>query len=301
MRERTMPTELSSDGQAPRQLHPGKPGTLYLLAELGGEAFKIGIAYDTYRRATALPVKIAFSCSYEVPVPEGDARAVEKLLHYLFRDCRVPKGAGDGRTEWFSLNALPQVLAFLAQHRSSLGIGEPQALRAPSVKPPRKSAREPRTTTQAEMDGSRAWAAAWNRGLLRELRAILNKSAVVGIVQPESGKGSVILQGPKRDRLLSRLIQLRPAHCYTGWMPFPKRLFTDAFSLEPYSRAEIATALVTDELMSEQGGHIYPEIDNLRHFIISRLSEDERLRAIDLQLKQSAQKLWDAACDFPFP
>jgi hypothetical protein len=53
--------------------------------------------------------------------------------------------------------------------------------------------------------------------------------------------------------------------------------------------------------MSEQGGHIYPEIDNLRHFIISRLSEDERLRAIDLQLKQSAQKLWDAACDFPFP
>lgn len=93
---------------------------IYLLVSKAGDGFKIGIAKDTKRRAKTLPEEIDEERSYEYPVKDGDAHRVERALHRLFREYRIPRPRGDGYTEWFDIDVLPRVKRIIDVHGASL-------------------------------------------------------------------------------------------------------------------------------------------------------------------------------------
>lgn len=64
---------------------------------------------------------------------EGDAYGVEKVLHYWFRERALPVPHGPGYTEWFSADAWPHVLAFLAAQRTQLGLGDAMPVLTPPI------------------------------------------------------------------------------------------------------------------------------------------------------------------------
>lgn len=62
----------------------------------------------------------------------GDAYKVESALHYMFDAHSREMPAGAGYTEWFNIEAWGDVLAFLAEQRERLRIGEAQPIVLPS-------------------------------------------------------------------------------------------------------------------------------------------------------------------------
>ena len=94
---------------------------VYVLAEEGG-GLKIGWAMRADRRARAVATNGHDpGRSYQLMglSPEA-ARAVERVLHLLFRAHRTPR-AGDGGSEWFSGSAYGAVRAFIEANRDLLG------------------------------------------------------------------------------------------------------------------------------------------------------------------------------------
>ncbi len=61
------------------------------------------------------------------------ANGLEKTLHHVFRNNRVNVQIGDGYTEWFSLDALPNVLRYLEEQQAVLGASAPEALTVPEA------------------------------------------------------------------------------------------------------------------------------------------------------------------------
>nr|BCT99815.1 hypothetical protein [uncultured bacterium] len=107
---------------------------VYLLPNQGGDAFKIGVSLNPAQRGAQLPQNLDWSKSLQVPMGDGNAYKVEKLLHYLFRDHSREMPVGDGYTEWFSIEAWGGVLAFLSEQRERLGIGDAQPVALPLPK-----------------------------------------------------------------------------------------------------------------------------------------------------------------------
>lgn len=108
---------------------------VYLLPNQNGDAFKIGVSLKPAQRGAQLPQDLNWSKSLQVPMmADGNAYKVEKLLHYLFRDYSREMPTGDGYTEWFSIEVWGGVLAFLAEQRDLLGVGDAQPVDFPLPK-----------------------------------------------------------------------------------------------------------------------------------------------------------------------
>ncbi|WP_022979795.1 hypothetical protein [Ideonella sp. B508-1] len=114
-----------------------RPNKVYLLMHASGQSFKIGIAVQTHRRASALPDDIDMAKSLEAVVTTGRAESVEKILHYLCRDLstkaeRIERGeVGDGYTEWFAAEAFDQARAFIDGHAAMLGVSPLRPVQVP--------------------------------------------------------------------------------------------------------------------------------------------------------------------------
>jgi hypothetical protein len=106
---------------------------LYLLVNEDATSFKVGISVDPSRRASQIPHNIDFKKSIEYPVLSctGNARKIETTIHYLFREHRKQMPYGDGYTEWFDIDILDDVVAFLNNQSEMLGIGTQKPVSVP--------------------------------------------------------------------------------------------------------------------------------------------------------------------------
>ncbi|WP_142375611.1 GIY-YIG nuclease family protein [Klebsiella quasipneumoniae] len=174
----------SDDPSTPKpDAAPAIRGYVYLLIDASGERFKIGRSIAPLMRIKQLPQEFDLATSRQVPVLGWRADKVENLLHGLFREQAVMMPPGDGYTEWFGIEAWDAVLAFLADHRERLGIGEPEAI-------PSRPALSDWTARRALMiereAAQRANIIEHNRRELDRLRewlgALSEREAIVGIV-----------------------------------------------------------------------------------------------------------------------
>lgn len=185
---------------------------LYLLRDQEGSAFKIGVSRDPRRRSVSLPQAIDFDTSLQIAMNGGRAYVVERLLHYWFRDHAHAMPRGDGSTEWFGMEAWPDVLAFIEGERLRLGLGEPQPIQRPTPAAPRLTGSEAaeRQRIQCERAAQRrteqiAANKTWNiraAERLQELIDALDRSKVTGtILVPSADSRSpdyptLIMHGP---------------------------------------------------------------------------------------------------------
>lgn len=126
---------------------------LYLLVEVGSEAFKIGKADDPTRRAAVLPNRINFGRSLAFAFPAQHVIRAEKTLHFLFRKHRLAnRPRADGSTEWFRIEAFDDVKRFLWVNRALLGWTDWSIVEAPPERPgrPRSADFTLRAMTEAE-------------------------------------------------------------------------------------------------------------------------------------------------------
>lgn len=162
---------------------PAIQGYVYLLIDASGERFKIGRSISPLMRIKQLPQEFDLAASRQVPVLGWRADKVENLLHGLFREQAVTMPPGAGYTEWFGIEAWDAVLAFLADHRERLGIGEPEAI--PS-RPALSDWTAQRALTLEREAAQRASIIEHNRRELDRLRewlgALSERGAIVGIV-----------------------------------------------------------------------------------------------------------------------
>ncbi|WP_264371283.1 hypothetical protein [Burkholderia plantarii] len=120
---------------------------------------------------------------------------------------------GDGYTEWFQIEVLSEVTAFLADHRDKLGVGDVRALSIPEA-PAKKSgsitiseSREDRAKRRARLQEERfAHARQHNAQVHARFKDILSEikrdNAFAGIIRPKPDKfqhsGCLFLQGANR-------------------------------------------------------------------------------------------------------
>lgn len=95
---------------------------IYILMSRDQTMFKIGISIDTVRRARSLPDDVNLAESFEASLGDGSAREAERMLHYVFRSSRLTRPSGQGRTEWFNVVALGEVIAYINANADALGV-----------------------------------------------------------------------------------------------------------------------------------------------------------------------------------
>lgn len=95
----------------------GQVSFVYLLVEEGGLAFKIGHSVDPTGRCKKLPNQIDYSRSLQFSFGGRQARAAERLLHFLFRKHRQTRPRCDGSTEWFDIACHEAAKRFLWVNR----------------------------------------------------------------------------------------------------------------------------------------------------------------------------------------
>lgn len=93
---------------------------VYLLVEEDGRAFKIGHSVDPAGRCKVLPNRIDYSRSLQFSFGGKQARAAERLLHFLFRKHRQVRPRCDGSTEWFGIECHDAAKRFLWVNRDLL-------------------------------------------------------------------------------------------------------------------------------------------------------------------------------------
>jgi hypothetical protein len=113
----------------------GLSKNLYLLVNEDESAVKVGVSVNPRSRGASLPVPINFGRSLEVEFLDGSALSVERMLHYLFRDRKHPMPHGDGCTEWFRIEALPEIVRFLEDEGKRLGVAMVRPLPPSLLKP----------------------------------------------------------------------------------------------------------------------------------------------------------------------
>ena len=181
----------------------GLSKNLYLLVNLEESAVKVGVSVNPRNRSAALPVPINFGRSLEVELLDGSAaRSVERMLHYLFRDRKRPMPYGDGHTEWFQIEALPEMVRFLEDQTERLGVAKVRPL---SPRPPQTQ--QPFSANRSRLElFARQWSKApehnakvfdWVRSSLQDMYAA---DIIVGILPPARrhgflGDGTMCLRG----------------------------------------------------------------------------------------------------------
>lgn len=179
-----------------------QPGELYLLVSAESPTFKIGLAGDSYRRSKDLPERFAYESSYVVKLTNGDPFKTERTLLYLFRRDHADKPHGDGYTEWFELEALDEVLAFIEANKVRLGVAsvEPLNTMRPTrrqltaqereqAKADKEARRVAREKEQAEQQRERWEAATPHNAKVRDaLAGVLERPDFVGILKPPQGR-----------------------------------------------------------------------------------------------------------------
>ncbi|MCS3807768.1 GIY-YIG nuclease family protein [Xanthomonas sp. 4461] len=148
---------------------------LYLLPNKEGTAFKIGVAFHPMIRSTRLPQAIDHEKSFQVPMTSGSALKVEKVLHILFKDNSFPMPHGAGYTEWFAIEALDDVLKFLEDQRSRLGVGAPERIPVRIERPTQTKAQDYSLDERRQLRREAAEQRFFKR---RELAIEINREAI---------------------------------------------------------------------------------------------------------------------------
>lgn len=259
------------------------PNKLYLLMHASGQSFKIGIAVTPYKRASVLPDDIDFSRSLESAVPNGSAKSVESILHYLCRDlsltaARVAAGEkGEGYTEWFHIDGLDRVKNILETHKALLGIESlrPLMMPKPQDRPPRgrdeddaqarrisnlaasAQRQDKAQRKQEQLNDWEARAKAHNLKVIQKLSQWIDKlraaDALVGLsVEPSElgGPGTYLyLRGPQADQFSEEMThpdeKLHLARVGGGgWRIFEGAMGSDAVDLVEVA---VVSSLVLDD------------------------------------------------------
>jgi len=142
-----------------------RPAFVYLLIHATEGRFKIGKAVDPIQRARI--GASGHSRTFEAPFNMKNslqlrcesaaiANGLEKTLHHVFRNSRVDVPIGDGYTEWFSLDVLPNVIRYLDQQHAVLGASAPEALTVPQPSIRRRGPRRIDLEAEARM-GQGMW------------------------------------------------------------------------------------------------------------------------------------------------
>lgn len=95
---------------------PPAPTKVYLLVHENDRMFKIGVSDEPMRRSRSLPQarRINWTRSRHVDLPSRDrAFEVEGALHKSLKPYSAKVFYGDGRTEWFRIEAFPLALSLL--------------------------------------------------------------------------------------------------------------------------------------------------------------------------------------------
>lgn len=98
---------------------------VYLLRHAEEPRFKIGHSIDPEGRIYELCEPVTAERSMKIRFPQSEARAAERVLHFMFRAHRLegvqPEGGVNaGWTEWFCESAFDEVLAFLIANRDRM-------------------------------------------------------------------------------------------------------------------------------------------------------------------------------------
>lgn len=94
---------------------------VYLLVDADELYVKIGISRAPWRRIYGLKWPIDRVRSLQFDMPYDRALKVERELHKSFEHYRVRRGTAAGSTEWFRLECLPLVVAYLRTHQAAIG------------------------------------------------------------------------------------------------------------------------------------------------------------------------------------
>src|SRR5664279_2038405 len=99
-----------------------KQSFLYILQHATDNRVKIGRSINPFSRARGLPDEIDLDRSLQMGVESRWVGKAERTLHFVAREFAVDiDHNGDGKTEWFSAEALPVVLAFVDSNPSVFG------------------------------------------------------------------------------------------------------------------------------------------------------------------------------------
>lgn len=99
---------------------------VYLLVHAYESRFKVGVSNSPIKRAKELQEQINMDGSYKIQVGSlSDAYRLEKTLHFIFQANRLDiQEVSDGYTEWFSIDALPEVIRFVQENAERVHISE---------------------------------------------------------------------------------------------------------------------------------------------------------------------------------
>lgn len=287
---------------------------LYLLVNKDRTAFKIGVSRNPYRRLSSFAVEVDLGASREAEMHGGDAYKIEGMLHYLFRHRPHEMPRGDGYTEWFEMEVLREVTAFLAVHRDKLGIGDVRALTIPE--PPAKQSssvgvresREQRAERRARQREERlahakqhnSQALAWCEDVLSQIK---EDNAFAGMVRPNPDKpfegGYLFLQGANRREWAEKVFTGSGERNHligSGSSSVFCSVFHDPS--HPCTQVEVGPDLLSDD----QASHIEHEkyfpgwtaINTLLRLHAHDLGSpgDMRLREVHRALKASRDEFW---------
>lgn len=104
---------------------------VYLFVERDCPRIKIGYSKCPRGRAGELKQDIDLDASFQIPCKNDNARQIEQLLQLWFSEHSVKIERCNGKTEWFALSALPEVLKFMRKHHVRLRCALPQPVRVP--------------------------------------------------------------------------------------------------------------------------------------------------------------------------
>lgn len=94
---------------------------VYLLVESGRQSVKIGKSNNPVRRSNELAQRFDLDYSRQVFMgSERDAYALERTLHFLFRDHNLDRDKCDGYSEWFSAECYEDVKNWITSHQHLL-------------------------------------------------------------------------------------------------------------------------------------------------------------------------------------
>ena len=131
--------------------------SLYLLVHQDGTSFKIGISINPLVRAKSLKEGFDLDRSFVVQISDkGRAQALEKTVHYWFRDAQVNLPRSPGYTEWFDAAVLAHVLTFLTDHGNRLGIEAVVPFWEAVPRPLQRHVPKGSAVTEADRQGRRA-------------------------------------------------------------------------------------------------------------------------------------------------
>lgn len=200
---------------------------LYLMVNKAGTAFKVGASANPAHRAGRLPEPVNMPESIEILMLEdADAFRAEKVLHYLFREFRFQMPHGEGFTEWFDIERMPQLLLFLRDHSAKFGIRE---IRPLTTRPIRKKvsveqiaaneiARQKRATQVAErVEQQRQNAQRHNTN------AVERTCRIIAEIQAADALAGALTTVPHRSKERSGVlfIQGQDKHCWAKTLTNP--------------------------------------------------------------------------------